>query len=112
MRHTGAVRIRQWTLQLYDGLDGAFCHLGTDMQFADTASNTGWFHITSDLSQDCFKSTAAVDAKTNGHWNMRLEYSGEFASHFRCNVGTFMGTFKFCIRPKANAPIATALIDG
>ena len=86
------------TLQIYGGVGGTFYsqgNLGADMQFADSSSNAGWFHITSDLPQDRFKTTAGMDWKASEQWDFRLEYSSEFADHFQSSTGSIKATYKF-----------------
>jgi outer membrane autotransporter protein len=85
-------------LQIYGGVGGTFYSqgdLGADMQFADSSSNAGWFHITSDLPQDRFKTTAGMDWKASEQWDFRLEYSSEFADHFQSSTGSIKATYKF-----------------
>jgi outer membrane autotransporter protein len=86
------------TLQIYGGVGGTFYsqgNLGADMQFAEGSPNAGWFHITSDLPQDRFKTTAGMDWKANDRWDFRLEYSSEFADHFQSSTGSLKATYKF-----------------
>jgi outer membrane autotransporter protein len=86
------------TLQVYGGIGGTFYNqgnLGADVQLADSAFNAGWLHITSDLPQDRFKTTAGLDLKANDHWDVRLEYSGEFADHFQSDTGALKVSYKF-----------------
>lgn len=86
------------SLQLYGGVGGSFYNqgtLGSDMQFADSAPGTGTFHIDSDLPSDRFKTTAGVNFKASDHWDVRLEYSGEFADHFQSNTGALKVSYKF-----------------
>ncbi|MFM0208371.1 hypothetical protein PQQ96_13270 [Paraburkholderia sediminicola] len=86
------------TLQVYGGLGATFynqSNLGTNMQFADSAPNAGWFHITSDVPQDRLKSTAGLDLKAGANLDIRLEYSGEFAKHFQSNAGAVKVSYRF-----------------
>lgn len=86
------------SLQLYGGIGGTFYNqgrLGADMQFADSPAGAGSFHITSDLPNDRLKTTAGMDWKANDHWDVRLEYSGEFASHFESDTGALKVSYKF-----------------
>jgi hypothetical protein len=86
------------TLQVYGGLGATFYNqskLGTNMQFADSAPNAGWFHITSDLPQDRLNSTAGLDLKAGANLDVRLEYSGEFAKHFQSNAGAVKVSYRF-----------------
>jgi len=86
------------TLQLY-GAVGATVYnngrLGADMQLADSSPNAGTFHVTSDLPQHRFKSTAGLDWTASANWDLRLEYDGEFAKHFQANTGSLKATYKF-----------------
>ncbi|PTR34481.1 uncharacterized protein with beta-barrel porin domain [Luteibacter sp. OK325] len=84
-------------LQVYAGLGGSFYSqnkLGTDMQFAD-APGPVYFHMTSDMPQDRLKGVAGVDLKASKDVDIRLEYQGEFASHFQSNSGALKFTYKF-----------------
>jgi len=86
------------SLQVYGAVGGTFYNqgtLGADMRFADAAPGNGSFHIASDLPSDRFKATAGLDLKTSDHWDMRLEYGGEFASHFKSNTDALKVTYKF-----------------
>ena len=86
------------SLQLYGGICGTFSNqgaLGGDMQFADSPPGSGTFHFSSDPPQGRFKTTAGLDLKANDHWDMRLEYSGEFADHFQSDTGALKVTYKF-----------------
>ncbi|WP_109126086.1 autotransporter outer membrane beta-barrel domain-containing protein [Dyella sp. C11] len=86
------------SLQLYGGIGGTFYNqgaLGADMQFADSLPGSGTFHISSDLPSDRFKTTAGLDLKASDHWDVRLEYSGEFADHFQSDTGSLKATYKF-----------------
>lgn len=85
------------TLQLYAGLGGTFYNqnrLGADAQLAD-APGPLQFHQSSDIPQDRFKGTAGLDLKVNTDVDIRLEYQGEFASHFESNTGALKFTYKF-----------------
>jgi hypothetical protein len=86
------------SLQLYGGVGGTFYSqgaLGADMQFADSPLGAGTFHISSDLPSDRLKTTAGLDLKAGDHWDMRLEYSGEFAEHFQSDTGALKVSYKF-----------------
>jgi hypothetical protein len=85
------------TLQLYAGLGGTFYNqdrLGADAQLAD-APGPLQFHQSSDIPRDRFKGTAGLDLKANKDIDIRLEYQGEFASHFQSNTGALKFTYKF-----------------
>ncbi|HEV7779507.1 MAG TPA: autotransporter domain-containing protein [Luteibacter sp.] len=85
-------------LQVYGGIGATFYNdgrLGADMQYVDSSPGVGGFHVTSDLPQNRFKSTAGLDWKTSVHWDMRLEYAGEHANHFESNTGSLKATYKF-----------------
>jgi len=86
------------TLQVYAGIGATLYNkgkLGTNMQFANDAPGAGWFDITSDLPQDRLKTTAGLDFRANAHWDVRMEYSGEFASHYDSNAGALKVTYTF-----------------
>ena len=86
------------SLQVYGGVGGTFYNqgaLGADMQFADSMPGSGTFHISSDLPSDRFKTTAGLDLKASDHWDVRLEYSSEFADHFESDTGALKVSYKF-----------------
>ena len=86
------------SLQVYGGVGGTFYNqgaLGADMQFADSMPGSGTFHISSDLPSDRFKTTAGLDLKASDHWDVRLEYSSEFADHFQSDTGALKVSYKF-----------------
>jgi len=86
------------SLQLYGGIGGAFYNqgsLGGDMQFADAAPGSGTFHISSDLPNDRLRTNVGLDLRANQHWDMRLDYTGEFASHFSSNTGALKVSYAF-----------------
>jgi outer membrane autotransporter protein len=64
------------------------------MQFADAPGPTN-FNQTSELPRDRFKTTTGLDLKTGDHWDVRLEYTGEFADRFNSNTGSVKFTYKF-----------------
>jgi hypothetical protein len=85
------------TLQIYGGLGGTFynqSNLGANMQLAD-APGPVYFKQTSDVPQQRFTTTAGLDFKTGDHWDARLEYTGQFASHFESNTGSLKVSYKF-----------------
>jgi len=84
-------------LQVYAGVGGTFynqSNLGANMQFADAPGPTN-FNQTSELPRDRFKTTTGLDLKTGDHWDVRLEYTGEFADRFNSNTGSVKFTYKF-----------------
>lgn len=86
------------TLQAYAGIGAAFYNqggLGADFQFADSAPGSSSFHTTSDLPHGRLKMTAGLDLSASERLNVRLEYSGEFASSFRSNTAALKATYKF-----------------
>jgi len=86
------------TLQAYAGIGATFYNqgtLGASMQFADSAPGAGSFQVSSDIPQNRFKTTVGLDLATDDHFDLRLEYTGEFADHFRSNTAALKATYKF-----------------
>ncbi|MGN6478749.1 hypothetical protein [Luteibacter sp.] len=86
------------SLQLYAGLGGSFYskgNLGASMQFAQDAAGAGWFEVKSDLPQSRLKTTAGLDWRFEDRWDVRLEYTGEFASHFDSKTGALKVSYRF-----------------
>jgi uncharacterized protein with beta-barrel porin domain len=84
-------------LQVYGGVGGTFYNqssLGANMQLADAPGQIN-FNQSSELPRDRLKTTAGVDLKAGDHWDVRLEYTGEFADHFDSNTGSLKFTYKF-----------------
>ncbi|MGN6482659.1 hypothetical protein, partial [Luteibacter sp.] len=85
------------TLQVYAGLGGAFYNQGnlsTNMQLADQPG-PAYFSQSSTLPKERLKTTAGLDLKTGDHWDVRLEYSGEFANHLTSDTGALKVSYKF-----------------
>jgi hypothetical protein len=85
------------TLQVYAGVGGAFYNQGNlsaNMQLADQPGPV-YFNQSSTLPKERFKTTAGLDLKTGANWDIRLEYSGEFANHLESDTGALKVTYKF-----------------
>lgn len=85
------------TLQVYAGAGGAFYNQGNlsaNMQLADQPGPV-YFSQSSTLPKERFKTTAGLDLKTGANWDIRLEYSGEFANHLESDTGALKVTYKF-----------------
>ncbi|HYP85304.1 hypothetical protein [Variovorax sp.] len=86
------------TLQAYAGVGATFYNqgnLGADFQFADSAPGGSSFHVSSDIPSNRIKTTAGLDLSASDRVNVRLEYTGEFADHFRSNTAALKATYKF-----------------
>jgi hypothetical protein len=85
------------TLQVYAGVGGAFYNqdnLSANMQLADQPGPV-YFNQSSTLPKERFKTTAGMDLKSGDHWDFRLEYSGESASHLESDTGSLKVSYKF-----------------
>lgn len=85
-------------LRLFGGVGGSFYSegsVGADMRFVQGDPNAGTFHIATDLPNQRLKADAGLDFKASDHLDLRLEYNGEFASHYKDNAGTIKLSYVF-----------------
>lgn len=85
-------------LRVFGALGGAFYSedsVGADMRFVQGDPSVGTFHIDSDLPDQRAKAAAGLDLKTGEHLDLRLEYNGEFASHYQDNTAALKLSYAF-----------------
>lgn len=90
--HSGA------DLRVFGAVGGAFYSdesVGADMRFVQGDPSAGTFHIESDLPDQRAKVAAGVDLKATDHLDLRLEYNGEFASHYEDSAAALKVSYAF-----------------